>query len=168
MGRVLLLNATYEPLQLVSPRRAVLLIVDDRAEAVVVPAEPTVFHSLHLSIEVPSVLRLFHVVKMPSRTRTPPMTRRSVLQRDRHTCAYCGSDADTIDHIRPRSRGGRNEWTNVVAACRNCNFRKGDRMLEELGWRLRVNPVAPDGYGWRWRDLAECDPMWSEYLPKAS
>jgi 5-methylcytosine-specific restriction endonuclease McrA len=168
MGRVLLLNATYEPLQLLSSRRAVLLLVDGRAEAVSTPSDPEVCRSASLTVEIPSVMRLQYVVKLPSRVRVPPLTRRSVLQRDNHSCAYCSAEADTVDHVRPRSRGGKNEWSNVVAACRLCNFKKGDRLLEELGWRLRFDPRAPDGYGWRWRNLGDSDPAWTEYLPKAS
>jgi 5-methylcytosine-specific restriction endonuclease McrA len=158
MGRVLLLNATYEPLQLLSARRAVLLLVDGRAEAVSTPADPEVCRSASLTVEIPSVMRLQYVVKLPSRVRVPPLTRRSVLQRDNNLCAYCNAEADTVDHVRPRSRGGKNEWSNVVAACRLCNFKKGDRLLEELGWRLRSDPRAPDGFGWRWRNLGDSDP----------
>lgn len=168
MGRVLLLNATYEPLQLLSTKRAVLLLVEGRAEAVAIPEFPELCRSASLTVEIPSVMRLQHMVKLPSRVRVPPLTRRSVLQRDGHKCAYCFEFADTVDHVRPRSRGGRNEWANVVAACRLCNFKKGDRLLEEIGWRLRFEPRAPDGYGWRWRNLGDSDPAWSDYLPKAS
>ena len=143
MGRVLLLNATYEPLQLLSTRRAVLLLVEGRAEAVAIPEFPELCRSASLTVEIPSVMRLQHMVKLPSRVRVPPLTRRSVLQRDGHKCAYCFEFADTVDHVRPRSRGGRNEWANVVAACRLCNFKKGDRLLEE--W-LRMAMAQPGGF----------------------
>lgn len=168
MGRVLLLNATYEPLQLVTERRAVVMILDGRAEVVAVPARPAVCRSAHLTIEIPTVVRLHNMVRLPSRVRIPPLTRRAVLARDGHRCGYCGDPADTIDHIRPRSRGGKNEWTNVVACCRLHNFQKGDRLLEEIGWRLRHEPRAPDGPWWRWRNLGETDPSWTDYLPQAS
>ena len=159
---------TYEPLQLVTERRAIVMLLDGRAEVVATPEEPTLCHSPRLVIEVPSVVRLNKMVKVPQRVRTPPLTRRSVLQRDAHRCGYCGEMADTIDHIRPRSRGGRNEWTNVVACCRRHNAEKGDRLLDEIGWRLRVVPQAPDGPWWRWRTLGDVDPLWRDYLPKAS
>ena len=168
MERVLLLNATYEPLQLVTSRRAVVLVLGGRAESVAVPENPEVFHAASVSIAVPSIVRLSTLVRLPSRRRTPPLTRRAVLQRDGYRCAYCGELADTIDHVRPRSRGGRHEWNNVVAACRRHNFLKADALLDELGWRLRVEPRAPEGPWWRWRNLEECHPSWEPYLPLAS
>jgi 5-methylcytosine-specific restriction endonuclease McrA len=90
------------------------------------------------------------------------------LARDAHRCAYCDGVGDTIDHVVPRSRGGRHEWTNVVAACRRHNMQKGDRLLEELGWKLRTEPRVPEGISWRWRYLNEIDPLWAPFLPKAS
>ena len=132
MRRVLVLNATFEPLQLVSSRRAVLLLLDGRAETVAVGDDPEVLHSPSVNVEVPSIVRLFHVARLGHRRRTPPVTRRAVLLRDGSRCAYCGEHADTIDHIIPRSRGGAHEWTNVVAACRRHNMEKGDRYLHEI------------------------------------
>ena len=96
------------------------------------------------------------------------MTRRSLLLRDSYRCAYCLEHADTIDHVVPRSRGGRHEWTNVVAACRRHNMQKGDRLLEEIGWRMHFEPRVPDGPWWRWRHLPDPDPLWAPYLPRAS
>jgi 5-methylcytosine-specific restriction endonuclease McrA len=125
-------------------------------------------HSATLEVAIPSIVRLFHMVRVSSRMRTPPLTRQAVLQRDGHQCAYCGAPADTIDHVFPRSRGGRTEWNNVVAACRTHNFQKADRLLDELGWRLRFEPCAPEGPWWRWRHLEEHDPSWDPYLPLAS
>ncbi len=106
MERVLLLNATYEPLALVSDRRAVVLMLAGRAEAVAVREDCSVFHSARLSIDVPSIVRLSHMVRIPRWARTPPVTRRSVLRRDGGLCVYCSQPADTIDHVIPRSRGG--------------------------------------------------------------
>jgi 5-methylcytosine-specific restriction endonuclease McrA len=147
MGRVLLLNATYEPLQLVSDRRAVVLLLVGRAEAVATHDEPRIIRSPRLSVTVPSIVRLTTLVRLPPHARIPPVTRRAVLARDRQRCAYCGEHADTVDHIVPRSRGGVHDWSNVVAACRRHNVEKGDRLLEELGWRLRHEPSAPQGLG---------------------
>ncbi len=168
MGRVLLLNATYEPLQLVTERRAVVLLLAGRAEPVATPDEPTVVRSARMVVEVPAIVRLHDVVRLPTRVRTPPLTRRALLLRDSYRCAYCLSPADTIDHVIPRSRGGRHEWTNVVAACRRHNMQKGDRLLEEIGWRLHFEPRVPEGPWWRWRHLADPDPLWAPYLPRAS
>src|ERR1700742_3800690 len=118
MSGALVLNATYEPLCVVPMRRAVVLVLAEKA--VVLEAGETVMHSASASIQVPSVVRLSRYVRVPYR-RDVPLTRRAVLDRDAHTCVYCGVRADTIDHVRPRSRGGQHHWTNVVAACARGN-----------------------------------------------
>ena len=168
MGRVLLLNATFEPLQLVSERRAVVLMLAGRAEPIVTSETPNVCRSATLVVEIPAIVRLHEMVKLPSRVRTPPLTRRSLLLRDSYRCAYCLEHADTIDHVVPRSRGGSHDWTNVVAACRHHNMQKGDRLLEEIGWRMHFEPRVPDGPWWRWRHVPDPDPLWAPYLPRAS
>jgi 5-methylcytosine-specific restriction endonuclease McrA len=157
----LVLNATYEPLCVVPLRRAVVLVLAEKA--VVVEAGAAVMHSERMSIAVPTVVRLAHFVRVPYR-REVPLTRRAVFDRDGHVCAYCGNRADTIDHVRPLSRGGPNSWTNVVAACARCNHRKGDQLLSELGWHLPVAPAQPPAtvavvMGW-----ARRDPAWERYL----
>jgi 5-methylcytosine-specific restriction endonuclease McrA len=161
MGAALVLNATYEPLCVVPLRRAVVLVLAEKA--VVVESSQDVMHSERLSLPVPTVVRLSRFVRVPYR-REVPLTRRAVLERDAHRCVYCGLRADTIDHVRPRSRGGPHHWTNVVAACARCNHRKGDRLLGELGWHLPAPPVAPPPtvavvMGWTTRE-----PSWAQYL----
>ena len=161
MGVTLVLNATYEPLCVVPLKRAVVLVLAEKA--VVVEPGSTVMHSERLAITAPSVVRLSRYVRVPYR-REVPLTRRAVLERDGHTCVYCRAKADTIDHVRPRSRGGQHQWSNVVAACARCNHRKGDRLLGELGWRLPVPPAAPPPtvavvMGWTARE-----PTWARYL----
>jgi 5-methylcytosine-specific restriction endonuclease McrA len=161
MGAALVLNATYEPLCVVPLRRAVVLVLAEKA--IIVEAGETVMHSERLAVPVPTVVRLARYVRVPYR-REVPLTRRAVLDRDGHACVYCGLRADTIDHVRPRSRGGAHVWTNVVAACARCNHRKGDRLLAELGWHLRVTPVQPPAtvavvMGWAVRE-----PTWERYL----
>ena len=91
-----------------------------------------------------------------------------MLRRDGGVCAYCSELADTVDHVVPRSKGGRHDWSNVVASCKRDNLLKGDRLLSELGWSLKFKPWAPDGYLWRLRHLAEVDPLWEPYLAAAS
>ena len=161
MGAALVLNATYEPLCVVPLRRAVVLVLAEKA--VVVEAGQTVMHSERLAVAVPTVVRLSRFVRVPYR-REVPLTRRAVLDRDAHSCVYCNGRADTIDHVRPRSRGGQHVWTNVVAACARCNHRKGDRLLTEMGWHLATPPVQPPAtvavvMGWAVRD-----PSWEPYL----
>lgn len=165
MGAALVLNATYEPLCVVSLRRAVVLVLAEKA--VVVEESSQVMHSERLAVTVPTVVRLARFVRVPFR-REAPLTRRAVLDRDGHACAYCGGKADTIDHVRPRSRGGLHTWTNVVAACARCNHRKGDRLLGEMGWHLAVAPIPPPAtvavvMGWAIRE-----PSWEPYLGLAT
>ncbi|MGZ4557579.1 MAG: HNH endonuclease, partial [Mycobacteriaceae bacterium] len=120
--RVLLLNATYEPLTALPMRRAVVLLVCEKA--VVVDDDPAgvVLHSAATSVQVPSVIRLRTYVRVPYRARIP-MTRAALMHRDRFRCAYCGGRAETIDHVVPRSRGGAHSWENCVACCAHCNHR---------------------------------------------
>jgi 5-methylcytosine-specific restriction endonuclease McrA len=142
-SRVLLLNATFEPLAVVTAKRAIVLMLTGKAECVEETLGGAAFHSESLTIPAPSVMRLSRYVRVPYR-HAVPMTRAGVLRRDGRRCAYCGKRADTIDHVVPRSRGGAHTWDNCVAACRTCNSRKADRLIEELGWTLPVAPRPPD------------------------
>jgi hypothetical protein len=148
MHRVLVLNATYEPLNTVSLPRAVALLLDDKAE--IVEAAEAWLRSQHMTLPMPLVIRL---------------TRRCVLSRDGCACQYCGrtltSAELTLDHVLPRSRGGKTTWENVVAACKLCNHRKGDRTPAEAHMRLRRQPFRP-----RYLALVVLDlPLaWRKYL----
>jgi 5-methylcytosine-specific restriction endonuclease McrA len=162
--RVLLLNATFEPLTALPLRRAVVLIVCGKAE--VVHGDPTglMVHSATSSLPVPSVIRLSTYVRVPYRAKVP-LTRAGLMHRDRYRCGYCGARAETVDHVVPRSRGGLHTWQNCVASCAKCNHRKADKLLSELGWRLRVVPTAPRGPHWRLlAGVVEADPLWLPYL----
>src|SRR5579863_1476300 len=144
LRRVLLLNITYEPLTTVGLHRAVGLVLADKAEILHDEASGQVLHSASTKLAVPSVIRLRRYVKVPHRNRVP-LTRAALMRRDAYMCAYCGAAADTIDHVVPRSRGGAHAWENCVASCTKCNHRKADRLIEELGWTLRWDPLAPRG-----------------------
>lgn len=161
MAGTLVLNASYEPLCVVPTRRAVVLLLAEKAS--VVEAGEDFLHSATSSIQVPRVVRLNRYVRVPYR-RQVPLTRRAVLARDAHRCVYCAVRADTIDHVVPRSRGGLNEWTNVVAACARCNHRKGDRLLSEIGWTLPRPPVQPSATVALVLAWAKRDPAWDRYL----
>jgi 5-methylcytosine-specific restriction endonuclease McrA len=141
-SRVLLLNASFEPLAVVTAKRAIVLMLAGKAECVQTALEGAAFHSENLTLPWPSVMRLSRYVRVPYR-RAVPMTRAGVLRRDLRRCAYCTRKADTIDHVVPRSRGGGHTWENCVAACRACNSKKADRLLEELGWTLKTHPRPP-------------------------
>ena len=138
--RTLVLNASREPLCVVTLHRAVSLVL--AGKAVVLEADPMPLRSERVTFPAPQVLVLTRYVHVPFRGVVPP-TRRSVLHRDGHRCVYCGGQADTVDHIQPRSRGGRHEWTNVASACARCNHRKADHLLSELRWRLLFAPTVP-------------------------
>lgn len=161
----LILNVTYEPLGVVSVRRAAILVLS--AKAVCLADGDGMLHSARQSIPVPSVIRLTRFVRVPYRASVT-LSRRGVFARDGGRCAYCRAPAETLDHIMPRSRGGRHAWENVVAACAKCNHRKGDRTPGELGWRLQTAPSVPRGPAWRVLGHRPPDPRWEEFLRLAA
>jgi 5-methylcytosine-specific restriction endonuclease McrA len=165
MRSALVLNATYEPLSVVSGHRAICLVLLDKAE--VVEDDGTVVHSERMSMSAPLVIRLRYVVKVPY-NRHASMSRRAVFARDNHRCGYCGNAADSIDHVMPRSRGGTNVWENVIAACRGCNLRKRDRTPEEAGMRLSSIPRAPRELSWIMYAVPLVPEEWKPYLAQAS
>ena len=156
----LLLNATYEPLCVVSSRRAIVLVLADKA--VSVHSAPEEVHAETVVLPVPVVVRLTRYVRVPYPAQVP-LSRRAVFHRDASTCVYCGSSATSIDHVVPRSRGGTHTWDNVVAACRRCNHTKADRSLAELGWKLPHPPRTPSGAAWRLLGARTVDPRWREW-----
>ena len=168
MRRVLLLNVTYEPLTTVGLRRAVCLVLGEKAEVVHDDSEGALLRSSSMVIVTPSVIRLRRYVRIPHRSRVP-LTRAALMRRDNYLCAYCGAKADTIDHVLPRSRGGQHVWEHCVASCTRCNHRKADRLIEEIGWELRFDPAAPHGAHWRLIGAAhDGDPQWVAYLSEPS
>lgn len=162
--RVLLLNATYEPLTALPARRAVVLMAGGKADTVHDDPLAPLVRSAEWSVQLPSVIRLRNYVRVPYHARVP-LTRAALMHRDRNRCAYCGGKAETIDHVVPRSRGGEHTWENCVACCAPCNHRKADKLLTELGWDLRVVPNPPKGRHWRLlATLPELHPTWLPYL----
>jgi len=164
MSSALVLNATYEPLSIVSVRRAVCLVLAGKAD--VVDDDGTEVHSARLSVRTPVVIRLRHVVKVPYRRRTS-LSRRAVFTRDGHACQYCGAPADSIDHVLPRSRGGPQAWENMVAACRPCNLRKRDRTPDEANMRLARAPRPPREMAWVVVSVGHVPAAWGPYLVRA-
>ena len=164
MSRALILNASYEPLCVVSTRRALLLVLADKAE--LVSATEAVFHSERVSFPEPSVVRLTYYVKVPYQARIA-LNRRAVFARDGSRCQYCGAAAENIDHVIPRSKGGTHTWDNVVAACRPCNTRKEDRLLSETTMRLRRPPHVPRERVWILVATGGVRPDWEPYLGTA-
>lgn len=165
MSQALVLNATYEPLCVVSSRRALLLVLDAKAE--MVHAAEGVFRAARASFSEPSVVRLSYYVRVPYQARIA-LNRRAVFARDGHRCQYCGATAENIDHVIPRSKGGPHAWDNVVAACRRCNTAKRDRMLEDSGMRLRRVPSVPRERTWILASSGTVRPDWEPYLGRIS
>ena len=162
MGRSLVLNASFEPLAVVAARRAVVLVLKDKAE--IIESNGMVFRSERLEIPAPTVVRLTYFVHVPFRARAS-LTRRAVFARDEWTCQYCGRPAENVDHVIPRSRGGTHTWENVVASCRRCNAKKENRLHADVGMRLRRQPYAPrDGLR---LSLGKLEPEWERYLTRA-
>jgi 5-methylcytosine-specific restriction endonuclease McrA len=161
MSQSLVLNATYDPLGVVSHRRAVVLVLSEKATTV--EATDEVAHSERSDIVIPCIVRLNRFVRVPHRVHVP-LTRRGVFARDGGRCVYCGAPATSLDHVVPRSRGGAHTWENVVSACRRCNHVKGDRSVSELGWRMSNRPWRPTGSAWIILGTGRSDPRWAPYL----
>ena len=165
MPSALVLNATYEPLSVVSARRAVWLVLADKAD--IVEHDGSELRTISRSVPVPSVIRLRYMVRVPFHRRTA-LSRRAVFARDEHRCQYCGGVADSIDHIMPRSRGGGHCWENVAAACRPCNLTKRDRTPDEAGMRLARPARVPRELAWVTVAVPRVPEAWKPYLAKAS
>ena len=163
--RTLVLNAGYEPLAVVSFRRALVLVMTQKATVLAADAEHPVVGA-SFAYDRPSVIVLTRYVRLPH-ARSVPVSRRGVLRRDAHRCAYCGGSASTIDHVQPRSRGGADSWENLVACCLRCNNVKSDRTPAEMGWSLRWQPGAPHGVGWVVRGVERPQEEWDAFLAAA-
>ncbi len=161
---MLLLNATYEPLHVITARRALGLLLAGKAE--MIEEGDGEFRSPSRTVTIPAVVRLHYMVRVPFRARVP-LTRRTLTIRDNGRCqvARCPQRGSTIDHVVPKSRGGKHIWSNVVLMCAKHNEQKSDRLLRELGWELKAEPRAP-----RQHHLvlvaanASMKPAWQAYL----
>ena len=163
MTQVLVLNASYEPLSVVSLRRAVVLLLKEKAE--IVEAAQAYLRAEHSTIPVPLVIRLVYFVRIP-RSFGLPLSRRTILARDGYTCQYCGrTDSElTMDHVVPVSRGGQTVWTNVVTACVPCNRKKANRTPEEANMHLRTQPFKPLYVALALVGSARENDVWARYL----
>lgn len=141
-SRVLVLNYSYEPLQVCNAQRAIRMMLLGKAETLEV--DGMLIRSEYLQIRLPLVIRLLRYVRV-ARIGDVPFNKKNIFRRDNNTCQYCGEVGRdlTIDHVVPRSRGGSTGWENVVCCCRNCNARKGDRLPEEVDLRLISRPHKP-------------------------
>ena len=138
---VLVLNANFEPINVCDIQRALGLMLTEKASLVLNGRGQ--IHTARTTYPIPSVIRLQTMVPAPR--PEVPLSRREIFRRDHYTCQYCGNVTTvlTIDHVVPRSLGGKHEWTNLVAACPSCNHRKGGRLLKESGMTLLHTPKSP-------------------------
>jgi 5-methylcytosine-specific restriction endonuclease McrA len=168
--KVLILNQSFEPLQVCTARRAVRLLFTGKAERI--EDSPHVVRSPSTTLRLPSVIRLHHFVRLPV-SPTISFNKKNILKRDGFTCQYCGRNGGermTIDHIVPKSLGGRTVWENVVSACRACNLRKGNKSPHEAGMRLRHPPTRPRSaavLGILAHASAQHE-VWRKYLPASA
>ena len=166
-GRVLVLNASYEPLNVCTVRRALVLILKEKAE--VLEKGDGVLRSETMRLDRPEVIRLVTYVRVPRDVHRRRITRKAVLARDGWTCQYCGSGRPglTVDHVIPRSRGGESVWENIVASCASCNRRKGNRMPHEIRMHPRTSPRPPGPTVFIRIAAPRTPATWEAYLPTA-
>ncbi len=160
--RTLVLNAGYEPLAVVTFRRALLLVLTGKASILAEDNDDPVVGPREI-LSRPTVILLNRYVRVPYR-EAAHVTRRGILRRDSHRCAYCGRTATTVDHVHPRSLGGEDSWENLVACCLTCNNKKGNKTLRQMGWSLPRAPYRPVGPQWYITELEKPAPSWNAFL----
>ena len=163
---VLVLNASYEPINVCAARRAIVLVL--KGVAMMEEANGHHLHAARIAIKVPSVIRLLEYRRIPHQTRA--LSRKNILLRDRNTCQYCGKGLAagelTLDHVIPSSRGGASTWENLVACCHSCNRKKGNLLPHESGMKLMREPRAFNLHTSRhiMRMMGRSDAKWQKYL----
>lgn len=167
-AQVLVLNNGYQPVSVVSVRDAMVLIVRDAARSVVTDPE-VLIRSATDKWEAPKVVALTKWVEVPDWNRPQRPSHKTIIAKYGGECCYCTDmRGDTVDHVHPRSQGGGNTWANMVAACRSCNNRKGDRLLADLGWKMRYQPSAPTATGRMFIGVGKLDPAWADFIPASA
>ncbi|HMK31813.1 MAG TPA: HNH endonuclease [Terriglobales bacterium] len=163
---VLVLNASYEPINVCAARRAIVLVL--KGVAMTEEENGAFLHAARMAMRVPSVIRLLEYRRIPHQTRA--LSRKNILLRDRNSCQYCGialaSGELTLDHVVPRSRGGSSTWENLVACCHPCNRKKGNQLPGEAGMKLTREPRSFNLHTSRhiMRLLGHSDDKWRKYL----
>ena len=159
--KVLLLNSSYEPISIVNGKKAILMILLEKVDSI----EKTKYFikSTSLKIILPSVIKLKSYIYL--KVKRIPLTRRNIFQRDDNRCQYCGkySKNMTIDHIIPKVRNGIDSWENLVSACFNCNFKKGNKYLSQVGMKLLNKPYKPS-YIYHLQKHVNNNKLWKPYL----
>jgi 5-methylcytosine-specific restriction endonuclease McrA len=160
---VLVLNATFEPINVCTVRRAVVLLLKEKAE--IIERGDWSLHSATRSMSRPVVIRLVSYVRIPRDTHRRKITRRAVFARDDWMCQYCGARSNlTVDHVVPRSKGGPSSWENIVASCAPCNRRKGNALPRQAGMRLLKQPRTPSPHVFIHVASPTIPVAWQQYL----
>lgn len=160
--KTLILNSTFQPLSLATPQRALALLFSKKIN--VLKESKIKLRSIEQSFYIPKVAALTYFVKAPYARRVA-LNRENIFIRDSYICQYCGEVAESIDHIKPKSKGGLHEWSNVVACCKKCNLLKADKLLSKSNLNLKTLPGVPEGNFWIKTIIGNNpDPDWKEYL----
>ena len=163
--RTLILNSTFQPLSVASAKRSISLLLAKKIN--VIKESKYEIRSENKIIKIPKVALLTYYVKAPY-SRRVALNRSNIFIRDFYTCQYCGSNAESIDHIIPKSKGGEHEWSNVVACCKKCNLAKADKLLSQTILKLKRFPIKPEGNFWIKTIIgSNPDPEWNDYLISA-
>jgi len=157
------LNQNYEPLSLCTVKRAVVLLILNKAETVV-ERDGKKVRSQYLEINVPSVIRIKRYINF--RPYNVPLNKKNIMKRDNYRCQYCGKKGKdmTIDHVIPRERGGKDTWENLVTSCKECNVKKGNRTPKEAGMKLLKKPKKPTYFHILFSEAEIPDENWKPFL----
>lgn len=137
---ILVLNSNYLPINITSFKKAFKLVFKGKAE--IVKEGDEIISTMKIKFKKPSIIRLTYNVNVPYRKVI--LSKDNIFKRDNYTCAYCGRYRDlTVDHIHPKSKGGKDNWENLISACMKCNSRKGDRTPEQANMKLQFQPFKP-------------------------
>ncbi|MCS6896026.1 MAG: HNH endonuclease [Bacteroidia bacterium] len=159
---VLVLNYDYQPIHITTWRRAIILVLKQKAEVVEARSDRRL-RTVRTEYAFPSIIRLMRYVPVPY--KHIPLTRQNIFRRDGFRCAYCGTSHNlTIDHVIPRSQGGESSWENLVTACESCNRQKGNRTPQQAGMPLLIRPRKPHYLLFWLRGAEEVDTSWRPYL----
>jgi len=160
--KVLILNQNYEPLTLCSVKRAIILMYLDKVQ--LVERYNCDIHSVSTSMPCPSVVRLHFYIRKPFKEVL--LNRKNIIKRDGSICQYCGKNSQpmTIDHVIPKSYGGRDTWENLVCACIKCNSKKGNRTPEQAGMKLLRQPRKPSHLFYLQSLIGSPPESWKPYL----
>ena len=161
-GHVLVLNQDFSPMTICSVKKAFLLVYLNKADLVFAPGNKTI-RTVDKSFPLPSIIKINQYISIPFKGLV--LTRQNVFRRDNYECQYCGSKKDlTLDHLIPRSKGGKSSWKNLVTACKRCNAKKGDFKPEEVGLKLKRAPHRPSYFLFMANNFGKMDNEWERFL----